>query len=169
MSNPRVLARMAARARSALTQSCNILSNSGSALNSAGGRNATLANWTPITVTAWSSGSTYSRGDTATGSDGKVYHSLSSFNTGNDPTTASAYWAQGFPCLVWRDKIFSVTQEMAGVSQDTSRFKAAVPLGTPVNSKMRIAVIGGSVFEIVGVDSNHANAVQIILDCKLIH
>ena len=126
MGIPRTLARMTAVAVGAMTQTCNILSNSGAGLNSAGGRNAANSNWNPI--------------------------------------------AGGpFKCLIWRDKIFTVTEEESGVVQQVSRYKCALPLGTPVTTKNRVALVGGPVYEIQGVDDANANAVQIILDCKLVH
>ena len=126
MGIPRTLARMTAVAVGAMTQTCNILSNSGAGLNSAGGRNAANSNWNPI--------------------------------------------AGGpFKCLVWRDKIFTVTEEESGVVQQVSRYKCALRPGTPVTAKNRVALVGPPVYEIQGMDDSYANAVQIILDCKLVH
>jgi hypothetical protein len=160
---------MRAVAVGAMTQACNILSNSGTPLNSAGGRNASNANWSPISGPAWNSAKVYTKGDVANGVDGKVYHSLASQNVDHEPSASPGYWSLGFPCLTWRDKIFTTTTDQAGVVQQISRYKIALPLGTPVSNKRRIALIGGPVYEIEGVDGSHANAVQIILDCKLVH
>jgi hypothetical protein len=60
-------------------------------------------------------------------------------------------------------------EEESGVVQQVSRYKCALPLGTPVTTKNRVALVGGPVYEIQGVDDSNANAVQIILDCKLVH
>ena len=109
MAIPRVLARMKARALRAMNQSCYVLSESGAALNSAGGRSAAKTTWNPVLSQAWSSTTTYAFNAPANGVDGKLYHSLIANNLDREPSASPTYWALGFPCL----KILLATLENA--------------------------------------------------------
>lgn len=168
MAIPRVLARMKARALRAMNQSCYVLSESGAALNSAGGRSAAKTTWNPVLSQAWSSTTTYAFNAPANGVDGKLYHSLIANNLDREPSASPTYWALGFPCLVWLVKSLARINEEGGSMQTVERYACALPLGTPVTTKNRIAVIGGSTYEVVGVNLDNANAVQIVLDLKLV-
>lgn len=46
-----------------------------------------------VTFATWAIGTTYSKNDIVTGSDGQIYISLVASNLGNDPTTTSGSWA----------------------------------------------------------------------------
>jgi len=149
-----------------MPQACNILSRQGAASNNAGGRTQAKTVWGPVAAPAWSSSTTYDAGEVAQGADSKVYHSTKVNNLDNEPSASPGLWTPGWPCVAWRDRIFSTPDEQAGIAQGESRFKIAVPIGTPVDATKRIQIIGGPVYEIIGSDEIQGNAVQLVFDCK---
>ena len=81
-------------------------------------------------------------------------------------TNWNAIAGSPFPCRIWRQRDFAVQAQEAGVQQAIQRFKASLPVGTPVATKMRIQVIGGPTYEVVGTDAGRTDAIQILCDIK---
>jgi hypothetical protein len=81
-------------------------------------------------------------------------------------TVWNAIAGSPFPCRIWRQRDFAVNQQEAGTQQSILRFKASLPVGTAVATKMRLQVVGGPTYEVVGTDVGRTDPIQILCDIK---
>lgn len=73
-----------------------------------------------------------------------------------------------FKCRVWRQRDFATQAQEGGTQQSISRYKCSLPVGTPVQVKQRIQVVGGPTYEVVGTDVGRTDPIQILCDIKLV-
>ena len=73
-----------------------------------------------------------------------------------------------FKCNLWRQRDFAVQAQEAGTQQQIARFKLSLPYGTAIATKQRVHIVGGSLYEVVGVDRDRADAIQVLCDLKLV-
>lgn len=87
-------------------------------------------------------------------------------------SAAKATWQPlpGSPCKcsLWRPRDFAVQTHEGGAQQQVVRWRLSLAYGTRIATKMRVQIVGGGLYEVVGVDDDRTDAIQVLCDLKLI-
>lgn len=93
-------------------------------------------------------------------------------NNAGGVSAAKATWnpsaGSPFKCSLWRPRDFAVQTHEGGAQQQVVRWRLSLPYGTRIATKQRVEIVGGSLYEVVGVDDDRTDAIQVLCDLKLI-
>jgi hypothetical protein len=91
-------------------------------------------------------------------------------NSAGGRSAGNSGWVAGpaVACRIWRQRDFAIEAPAAGQMESGARYKLSLPYGTAIDARCRFQLSGGSVYEVQGVDTDHADAIQVLCDVKLV-